>query len=809
MGDLRFAIRQLIKNPGFAAVAILTLALGIGATTAIFSVIYGVLISPYPYANPDKIWTPGLQNADGQQLIRRYRRDEFEALVALPAIAESMGTAPGSTLLTGEFGPETITTPRLTSEAFQFLGVAPVIGRTFGPGDFSSPAQPEPVAVISYPLWQRLFGGDAKALGRTLRLDDRLYTVIGVMPPRFGWWTSDGVWLPLAKASGDQGRLFPIVRLKPGVASGVALQQWQALQPELAKQNPGDFPKGNFESLLTNYLDITAASGEMQRTLNLLMAAVGFLLLIACANVANLQMARATGRAREMAVRLSIGAGRGRLVRQLLTESLLLSGLGALLGLAFAVMITRLMVILMPSFYIPNEARIGINGWVLLFSLAISTVTGIAFGLVPALQGTRQDLAATLKEEARSVGGARRGWFRPGLVVTEVALSVVLLVGAALTMRSFMELQHVEPGFRTEQLMTFDVTLPRTRYDTFFKRNQFSEALLERVQKLPGVESAQIGNGGTPFGSPSTKYSIAGQPGEDSRPLLLSLVSADYLKTMGIALKKGRALARDEVRRADRVAIINEAAAALWPAGEDPLGKTIKADLLGGGPGAVFFPTNASPDVTVVGICADIRNDGLTSETRPTIFVPYTLVAPPGRTLAVHVRGDIESFVKAVRSEVRAMDPLLPVQNPRTIDQVMADQTVQPRFTMVLFGLFAVVGLALATIGLFSLLSYLVAQRTREIGVRMALGARRSDVLGLIFKDGGGLAGLGLVVGTIGSLGAARFVGSQIDLFHVTATDPIAFAAVIVLLGAVASVACWLPARKASRVDPMVALRTE
>lgn len=809
MGDLKFAIRQLFKNPGFAAVAVLTLALGIGATTAIFSVIYGVLISPYPYANPEKIWAPGLQSPEGHQPIRPYRRDEFEALAALPAIAESMGTAPGSALLTGEFGPETITTPRLTSSAFQFLGVAPVIGRTFGPGDFTLPAQPEPVAVISYPLWQRLFGGDAKALGRTLRLDDRLYTVIGVMPPRFGWWTGDGVWLPLAKTSADQGRVFPIVRLKPGVDASVARQQWQALQTGLAKRNPEGFPKEDFESLLTNYLDVTAASGEMQRTLNLLMAAVGFLLLIACANVANLQMARATGRAREMAVRLSIGAGRGRLVRQLLTESLLLSCLGAVLGLVFAVMITRLMVILMPGFYIPNEARISLNGWVLLFSLAVSTVTGIVFGLAPALQCTRQDLAATLKEEGRSVGGARRGWFRPGLVVTEVALSVVLLVGAALTMRSFVELQRVEPGFRTQQLMTFDVTLPRTRYDTFSKRNRFAEELLERVQKLPGVESAQIGNGGTPFGGPSTRYSIGGQAGEETRPLLLNLVSADYLKTMGMALKKGRVLGRDEVRRGDRVAIINEAAAALWPPGEDPLGKTIKADLLAGGNGAVFFPSNASPDVTVIGICADIRNDGLTSETRPAIFVPYTLVAPSGRTLAVHVRGDTAAFVKAVRSEVRAMDPLLPVQNPRNIDEVMAEQTVQPRFTMVLFGLFAVVGLALATVGLFSLLSYLVAQRTREIGVRMALGARRHEVLGLIFKDGGGLAGLGLLIGTIGSLAAARFVSSQIDLFRVTATDPLAFAIVILLLGTVASLACWLPARKASRVDPMVALRTE
>ncbi len=807
--DLRFAIRQMCRFPGYSAVAVITLALGIGATTAIFSVVYAVLISPYPYGHPGEIWVPGLHSANSVQRMRPYRSDEFRALSTLPAFSSVMGTTPGSVLLSGEFAPEMITAPRLSANAFRFLEVPPILGRTFGPEDMGDGGEPEAVAVISYRLWHRLLGGDPAVLGRTLELDDRPYTVIGVMPPRFGWWTSDGLWLPRSEQSDAAERVFPIARLALGAKPAVARQQLHSLQLGLARVNPGGFPNEPFESNLTNYLDLTVASGEMQSSLQLLFGAVGALLLIACANVANLQLARASARTREMVIRLSIGARRWRLVRQLLTESMLLSVAGGVLGLGFAVVITKLMVVLMPGFYVPNEARIELNGYVLLFCVAVSMLTGILFGLMPALQSSRPNLTEVLNDEGRGSSPSRGRKLRSALVVAEMALSVVLLVSAGLTIRSFMALHSVELGFRPEHVVTLGFNLPASRYTTLEQRNRFGRELLDRVQSLPGVRAVNLGNGGLPFGGPRSPYSINGQPGPESEPITMVLVGAGYLKTLRIPLVRGRMLDDSEVLRGDRYAVINEAAAALWPAGENPLGRQIRLDLLQGPGGPVLAPTNASPDVTVIGIWANTRNDGLTRESLPAVLVPYTLLGPPDRTLALRADGDPTTLLNAVREQVRQMDAQLPTRNGGTLEEVLEDETVQPRFTMALFSLFAVVGLTLAALGIYSVISYLVTRRTREIGVRMALGARRGDVLAMILKDGGRLAAMGILVGGVASLFAVRFVASRVDLFRVRSIDPISFLSVMFILAIVAAMACWLPARRAARVAPMDALRTE
>jgi len=811
MTDLKLAFRQLFKNPGFTAVAILTLALGIGATTSLFSVIYGVLISPYPYAKPGEIWTPGLRSANSDQRMRPYRPDEYREMARLPVFADVMATGPGSVLLTGEFAPESLRAVRVSANSFQFLGVPPLFGRAIQPSDVRSTGEPELVTVLSYKRWQRLFGSETNILGKTLRLDDQLHSIVGVMPSRFGWWTDDGVWLPLGTDSREGRGVFPLVRLKPGVTSSAAQQELHTLQLELAKTNPSGFPKDDFKTLLTNYLDITSASGTMQRSLRLLFAAVGFLLLIACANVANLQLAKATSRGCEMAIRLSIGARRGQLVRQLLTESVLVSVLGGVFGLVFAFWITKLVVAMMPSFFVPNEARIEVNTQVLLFCLGISVLTGILFGLAPALQASRPDLVRSLKDEGRGSGALAGGKTRASLVIAEVALSVVLLVSAGLTVRSFLALQQVKLGFRPERVLVAALPLPPKKYTTPDQRNRFARELLERVQNLPGVQAATIGNGGLPFGGPESNYSIEGQDDSESRRIAFCLIAPDYLRALGIPQQRGRMLTQSEIEAAAPFAVINETAAKLWPAGTDPIGRRLRLDILTNpGRSDVLVATNTSPYVTVVGIIGDTRNDGLLQRPQPAVFVPYTLLAPAGRTLAIRTAADPKQFMNALRAQVSAMDKEQPLAGMTTFEEQLSSQTAQPRFTMALFSLFASLGVALAMMGIFSVLSYVVSRRTREIGVRIALGAQRADILRLIFRTGGSLVALGMLFGTLASLAVARLLANQLDdVFQIRGADPIPFLAVLTLLSLVAAFACLLPANRAANVDPMAALRYE
>lgn len=806
--DLRFGVRMLLKHKGFTLVAVLTLALGIGATTALFSVIYGVLISPYPYAQPQEIWAPGLVSVKANQRLRPYPLTVYQEMAKLPAFAEMMATSPGGVLLTGEYAPENFAGVRVSGNAFQFLGVPPLLGRTIQPADIRANGDPEPVAVLSFQRWQKLFNGDPNALGKTLRLNDEVYTIIGVMPPRFGWWTDNGVWLPLGTIARDAQMVFPIARLRPGVTPTAAEGQLHTLHLAVAKDPAARFPNEAFTTRLTNYLDITAASGEMKRSLQLLFGAVGFLLLIACANVANLQLAKATARAREMSIRLALGAGRGQLVRQLLTESVLLSLLGGVLGLLFAYWITHLMVTLMPSNFVPNEARIEVNGRVLFFSLGLSLLAGILFGLLPALQSSRQNLVEALKDEGRGSSAVAGGKLRAGLVVAEVALAVVLLVSASLTIRSFVALQKVELGFQPERVINVGLPLPPKRYATLEQRNRFAHQLLERVKNLPGVEAATLGNGGLPFGGPESTYAIDGQAGAETRSITMNTVGADYLRTLGIPLRQGRMLTEQEVASANPVAVINEAAAQLWPTGENPIGRRIQLNELSKPRQSnILTPPEASPYVTVVGVIGNTRNDDLRVEAKPAVFVPYTLYAPPGRTLAIRAQHDPRSLSNALRAQVRQIDAEQPLNGPTTFEEILGFRTAQPRFTMWLFSLFATLGLVLALAGIYSVLSYLVAMRTREIGVRMAMGAQQSDILRLILRAGGRLVALGLIIGSIASLVMARLLGSQLNLFQISHADPLSFLVVAVLLGIVAAAACFIPARRATKVDPLVALR--
>lgn len=809
--DLRFALRSFRKNAGFTVVALLSLMLGIGASIALFSVVYGVLIAPYPYARPNQIWAPAVVGPnDAPRYWHWYTQREMQEIEKLPAFSEVMATNVKPVLLTGGINPENFDGVFLTGGAFNFLQVKPILGRTIQPFDIRPGGDAAPVVVLSYAFWQRFFSGDPHAIGRTITLDDVPHTIIGVMPPRFGWWTNEAFWLPLPTDLKDPAGLALIVRLAPGVTQHAAEQQLNQLDIQFAAERPQAYPKGPLRTVLLNYMDITAASGDMSASLHLLLAAVALLLLIACVNVANLQLARTTGRAREIAMRLAVGAGRARLVRQLLTESVLLSVVGGALGVVFAFGATRLIVALIPPNYVPNEARITINGYVLLFSLAVSMLTGILFGLAPALRSSRPDLVETLNDGGGGATGSLRGrTLRSWLVIGEISLSVVLLAGASLAVRGFVQTIRTDPGFQPEHVLRIGFTLPPKSYPTWQQRNVLDRNLLASISNLPGVESAELGNSGLPWSGWHSPYSIEGQPKVEGRTLELALISSRYPQTLGIPLKHGREFTEAEIESGTRVALINESAARLWPAGQDPVGHILQIDTLArpvDNPQVLPAP-GIAPDVTVVGIIGDTKNDGPSEPSAPAAYLPYTLFSPPNRQLALRTAGDPLAMMNAVRRKVRDLDKDLAIGRPVTLDEVMSQQMQQPRFNMTLFSSFAFLGLALAAIGIYSVISYNVTQRVQEIGVRMALGARRGQILKLILLMVARLATFGLAIGLIGSILIERLVRFQ--MFAKTSFGVAPLAAIILLLAAVALLAAWLPARRAGSLDPVTALRHE
>jgi putative ABC transport system permease protein len=799
--DLTYAGRTLAKARGFSTVAVLTLALGIGVTTAMFSVIYGVLLEPYPYARSGEIWVPQVADAKTNRNVG-LRLADYQEIARLPGVASAMATGYDSAKLSGGVNPEIITAPRVTGTAFEFLGVPPVLGRGLSPADIQPSGEAEPVTVLSFKLWQRLFNSDPAAVGRTIVLNDQPHLIVGVMPPRFGWYTNDGLWLPMPTTNLQRG-VRQIVRLQPGITKEVATQQLLGLMQEQAKQNPGRFPKDGFVARLDNYLDVTVASGPMRTSLQTLFGAVGFLLLIACTNVANLQLARGAGRGREMAVRLALGAGRGRLMRQLLTESVVLAFAGGVLGVLLAFGLVRCIVLLMPEFYVPNEARVTLNGWVLLFSAGVSVVSGVISGLVPGLQSTKPDLNETLKDGSHGAGNRRGNRTRSALVVIEVTLSIVLLVGASLAIRSFLQLQRVDRGFRTDRMLLLRVPLAANRYATIDQRNGFARDFLERLRALPGVTHASLG---TPPGTETRSgMTIPGQPKQDS--LALNYVDADYRATLGIALKAGRDLTPAEIAHGDRVALISETAAKLWPDGQDSIGRVIAVDALVGGNPNNLSPAGAVKELTVVGIIADTRTNDPLRPPPAVVLVPYTLVGATSRLFMIRTAVEPASLLNAVRAELRGLDREQPMNRPISLEEALDEQVEQPRFNLALFSALAAIALVLAVAGIYGVLSYAVAQRAREIGVRMALGADRGAILRLVLGVGGRLLGIGLVIGLAASIALTRLVNSR--LFNGPPLDGLALAAATLLLSLAGLLACYLPARRATKVDPMVALRAE
>ncbi|HEY0100826.1 MAG TPA: ABC transporter permease [Pyrinomonadaceae bacterium] len=805
--DLRYGLRMMLKNPGFTVVAVLALALGIGANSAIFSVVNTVLLRPLPYKDPERlvmVWEDDTKGgyprdtpAAANYVDWRDRNGVFEGMAA---IAEQNFN------LTGTGEPEKIEGRRVSANLFSLLGVEPQVGRAFLPEE-DQPGRNR-VVVISYGLWQRRFGGDAKIIDQSLTLNGESYTVVGVMPPHFQFpRREDELWVPIAftpQEAANRGRhyLEVVARIKPGVT----LEQAQAEMSTIAAQLQQQYPEQNTDLGVAVTPLHEQVVGDIKPALLVLLGAVGFVLLIACANVANLLLARAAVRQKEISIRVALGASRLRLVRQFLTESVLLAVLGGVVGLLLSLWGVSLLKAFIPENISQVEA-ITVDLRVLGFTLLVSLLTGLIFGLAPAMQASSLNLNETLKEGGRdSAAGSRGNRIRNLLVITEVAVSLIMLIGAGLLINSFLRLRNVDPGFRAENLLTMQVELPQLKYPQHAQRTAFYNELLSRIEALPGVKSAAVTtNLPLYMQGNSIGISIEGipdpAPGQGKRPVVATrVVSPHYFQTMSIALLQGREFSEQDKFDSPAVAVINETMARrYWPE-QDPTGRRITSGA----------PTSTDPDdwITVVGVVKDVRQFELVTDPKPQMYLSYAqagFFAP--NDLVVRTEVEPLSLAATVRRKVWEVDKDQPVSKIRTMEEIVSESVARQRFSMLLLGIFAALALVLAAVGIYGVMSYSVAQRTREFGIRMALGAQRRDVLKLAVGQGLKLVIAGIVLGLGASFLLTRVMSSL--LFNVSATDPFTFITISLVLIGVAVLASFIPALRATKIDPMDALRYE
>jgi putative ABC transport system permease protein len=795
--DIRYGVRGLWKSPGFAAAAVLVLALGIGANSAIFSVVNAVLLRSLPYANAERlVWVGGKVGSNPRASVSpadfvdyRAQSNSFEEFAASTSVAVPLN-------LTGAGEPERLIGSAVTTNYFRAFGVKPLLGRTFNPEEEKTAGGP-PVVVLSHGLWQRRFGADPNVIGKTVTIDGKTATIVGVAPQSFQYPAGTEVWAPLTFDSPEMKVrrahfLRPIGLLKPNVS----LAQAQAETDVIARRLEQQYPESNTKWSLNLVPLQEQVVGSVRTSLWVLLGAVGFVLLIACANVANLMLARATARHKEIAIRTALGASRARVVRQLLTESLLLSLLGGAVGVLLAMWSVDVLVSLAQG-NVPRAAEIGIDARVLGFTLAVSVLTGAVFGLFPALRASKPDLNEVLKEGGRSSVGVRHNRVRSSLVVAEVALALMLLVGAGLLIRSFVGLQRVNPGFDPRGVLTMRVSLSRSKYAKPEQGAQFFDQLQQRVAALPGVEAVGTISELPLSGQPNdTYFTVAEHPPQDSTQQVTAdfrRINHDYFHAMSIPLLRGRPFTEQEARGDAKVVVINETLARSFFPDEDPLGKHLVIELDGKAP------------YEIVGVVADVRHRSLETGVYQMMYVPTLKVS--NNNLVLRTASDPAAMASAVRQQVAAIDKDQPVSAIRTMTDVLSESVAQQRFRTMLLAAFAAVALLLAAVGIYGVISYSVTQRTHEIGVRMALGAQRRDVVRLVVRGGLALTLLGVCLGLAGSFALTRVMSGL--LFGVSATDPVTFAAITALLTAVALLACYLPARRATRVDPMVALRYE
>jgi putative ABC transport system permease protein len=808
--DLRYGFRMLAKKPAFTAVAVLALALGIGANTAIFSVVNTVLLKPLPFKNPDQlmmVWEENSKLGFPKDTPAPANfvdwKDQNQVFEEMAAIADQTFN------LTGVGEPEKLEGQRVSASFFPMLGVEPALGRSFLAEE--DRAEGERVVIISSGLWQRRFGSDPNIVGKQLTLNGQSYTVVGVLQKSFQFPDPEqsareerAVWVPIAFSSEEASNrgghyLYVYARAK----SGVTVKQAQADLSTIAARLQQQYPDTNTSvgAVVTSlHEDIV---GNIRPALLIMLGAVGLVLLIACANVANLLLARAAARHKETAIRTALGASRSRLIGQFLTESIMLAGMGGIFGLLLAVIGMKLLVALMPA-TLTQAKDVSIDGKVLGFTFVVSLLTGVIFGLAPALQASRPDLNESLKEGGKGTAGVARSRVRNLLVISEVALALLLLISAGLLINSFLRLRNVDPGFNADNLLTMKVVLPRSKYPDSVRRTAFYNELLQRIESLPGVQSAGlITNLPLTFKGNNGGVTIEGrpEPPPDEQPIVITrVISPEYFRTMNTPVLKGRQFSPQDTPDVTGVVIVSETTARQYWPGEDAIGKRIK---MGG------FNSDA-PWLSVVGIVKDVRQFELDIDPKPQVYFPYTqlpysFLAP--RDLVVRTSADPLSLAAAVRNEVWAVDKDQPVSNITTMAEILSGSLAKQRFNTLLFAIFAAVALVLAAVGIYGVISYSVTQRTHEIGIRMALGASQKDVMRLVVGQGFKLVSIGVAIGLVSAFILTRLMASM--LFGVGATDPITFLAISAVLVAVAMLASYVPARKATKVDPMIALRYE
>jgi putative ABC transport system permease protein len=794
--DIRCALRLLARNPGFAVVAVLALALGIGANTAIFSVTNAFLLDPWPFREVGRLVTlaqdnpgKGLGGSVSYPDFVDWRRENhvFEEMAAIQYVSFN---------LTGVDEPERMRGAKVSAGFFTVLGTPPLVGRTFRPDEDAEGT--DRVVVLAHGFWQRRFAAQMDIVGRAILLDGEPHTVIGVMPPQFQFPPQIELWRPLAldyaRAHRGAHSLGVVARLKPGVGHSTALAELKTI----ARRNEERYPDTNAGWSVRMESFREALVKRARPALYTLLAAVAAVLLIACANIANLLLVRATARAKEIAIRAALGAGRGRIVRQLLTESVTLAAAGGALGLLLAHWGVRLLVRFTPPQMMPVQS-VRVDATVLLFTLAVTILAGIGFGFAPALAAARIDLNTTLKEGGRtSPAHGGRGWLRAALVVSEIGLGLILLAGAGLLLKSFLRLSQVDPGFHPENVLTIALSLPQNKYARPEQRGDFFRAAVERIGALPGVKAAGAVSI-LPLSRSNTNqsFSIEGRPPLAPGEFIHAAVrfaTPGYFEAMRIPLLRGRAFEPRDQGAGQAVAVINDTMARrFWP-NEDPVGRRIR---LG----------SQAPWAAIAGVVGNVKHLDLTEQAQAEMYYLHARNPTPGATIAVRTGSDPAQLSAAVRSEIRAIDRDLPVANIRTMERVVADSTAQPRIVTGLVALFAALAALLAAMGLYGVISYSVAQRSHELGVRMALGATRGDMLRLVLGEGMRLTAAGVVLGLAAALALTRLMASL--LFGVRATDPWVFGMVTALIALIALGSTLVPALRASRVDPLIALRYE